>query len=233
MGEDLSTGAKIGIILIILCSLIAIVFSLLTMMKNITNSGASQLQGSLDQMLLSQFDDYDQKTVTGTQVKASIKVFSGQDIAIVIRPGLAAKKDEYKSGFNYGALLQGYASGTSADNYGAKTDLLKGYGNVYLAGNAVGIDGTNKAATYSGDVSNGLTLHKSSTYYVGGLFVPESEILVARNDNPRPLDASGKESFVRTSAKYRAMLIKDEADAIIGIVFDELTSSSASDAVNG
>ena len=223
MGEDLSTGAKIGIILIILCSLIAIVFSLLTMMKNITNSGASQLQGSLDQMLLSQFDDYDQKTVTGTQVKASIKVFSGQDIAIVIRPGLAAKEGKFPSGFNYGALLQGYSTEKTGN-------ALKGYGNVYTSGQSVGIDGSCMADKYNGDVSNGLTLHKSGTYYVGGLLVPDGEILVARNDNPRPLDASGKESFVRTSAKYRAMLIKDEADAIIGIVFDELTSASASDA---
>ena len=229
MGEDLSTGAKIGIILIILCSLIAIVFSLLTMMKNITNSGASQLQGSLDQMLLSQFDDYDQKTVTGTQVKAAIKVFSGQDVAIVIRPGLAAKKDAYKSGFNYGALLQGY--GSDAANYGAKNSIT-GYGNVYTATNKIGIDGSETAAVYSSgtDMKSGLYLHKSSTYYVGALFVPESEILVARNDNPRPLDASGKESYVRTSAKYRSMLIKDEADAIIGIVFDELTSQSAEQA---
>lgn len=211
MGEDLSTGAKIGITLIILCSLIAIVFSLLTMMKNITNSGASQLQGSLDQMLLTQFDDYNQKTVSGTQVVSSLKVFEGQDVAIVIQPALAAKKDALKGGFNYGALLAGYKGDDKT---------IKGYGTYYTTANSVSLsDCTNT------NVNSGLVLHTSQTYYVGA-FAPTDAELLSRNDNTRPTAASGKASYVRSSAKYRAMLIKDESDAIIGICFTELVASA-------
>ena len=65
MGDDLSTGAKIGIGLVILCFLIAIVLSLLMVVKNITNSGANQLESGLGQMMATTYDDYDQKIVTG------------------------------------------------------------------------------------------------------------------------------------------------------------------------
>ena len=223
MGEDLSTGAKIGITLIILCTLIAIVFSLLTMMKNITNSGASQLQGSLDQMLLTQFDDYNQKTVSGTQVVSSIKVFEGQDVAIIVRPALAVGKTinskGVSGGFNYGSLLQCY--------YGTKHSL-KGYGNIYTNEFTVslpdGDDKTEDCPIYqAGNEATKLTLHSSETYYVGS-FADDGTVLVPRNDNTRPLEASGKYSFVRSSAKYRAMLIKDTSDTIIGVCFTELTN---------
>lgn len=221
MGEDLSTGAKIGITLIILCTLIAIVFSLLTMMKNITNSGASQLQGSLDQMLLTQFDDYNQKTVSGTQVVSSIKVFEGQDVAIVVRPALAVKgaidNKSTIAGLNYGSLLQGYY--TAKDS----TKSLPGYGNVYIGTNDVTIESCPEY-TDSSAFDQGLYMHKSQTYYVGA-FADDGSVLVPTNTNTRPLEASGKCTYVRSSAKYRAMLIKDASDTIIGVCFTELTNN--------
>ena len=84
MGTDISEGAKVGIILIILCALIAIVFSLLTMMKNITSSGSQSLQNGLDQLGDSEFQAYDQKVVSGTDVAAAIKIFEGRPVAFVI-----------------------------------------------------------------------------------------------------------------------------------------------------
>ena len=84
MGEDLSQGAKIGIILIILCALIAIVFSIMSIMKNITSSGVDDLQKSLNSMTSQKFDDYDQRTITGAQVIAACKLFQGQPISIYV-----------------------------------------------------------------------------------------------------------------------------------------------------
>lgn len=232
MGEDLSTGAKIGIILIILCSLIAIVFSLLTMMKNITNSGSSQLQNSLDQMLIAKFDDYNQTTVTGNQVTASIKVFEGADVAIVIRPHNATttKTESLKAvgGYNYGAILCGYGGATMGIS--PDTELgtdLKGYGKVLLSTSTIDIDGEAKCTEFdsSKDLDTGLYLHKSGTYYVGQLCVKDGDVLIATNPNSRPINASGRPTYVRSNAKYRAMLIKDASDAIIGVCFDELVMS--------
>lgn len=84
MGEDLSTGAKIGVVLILLCAIISIVFSIMSIMKNITTQGTEDLQNSLSNMSLQKFDDYDQRTVTGAQVVSACKLFQDQPYAIVV-----------------------------------------------------------------------------------------------------------------------------------------------------
>lgn len=84
MGEDLSTGAKIGVVLILLCAIISIVFSIMSIMKNITTQGTEDLQNSLSNMSLQKFDDYDQRTVTGAQVISACKLFQDQPYAIVV-----------------------------------------------------------------------------------------------------------------------------------------------------
>lgn len=84
MGEDLSTGAKIGVVLILLCAIISIVFSIMSIMKNITTQGTEDLQNSLSSMSLQKFDDYDQRTVTGAQVVSACKLFQDQPYAIVV-----------------------------------------------------------------------------------------------------------------------------------------------------
>lgn len=114
MGEDLSTGAKIGIVLIILCFLIGIVLALLMVVKNITNSGASSMEAGLDQMNKSQYDDYDQKIVTGTKVTSAIKLFEGQPIGIVVI-SKQADSNSIKGGYCYGQLLENYSQATEND----------------------------------------------------------------------------------------------------------------------
>ena len=227
MGEDLSTGAKIGIILIILCSLIAIVFALLTMMKNITNTGSAQLQSNLDQMLLTTFDDYNQKNVSGIQVKSALRIFESQDVAIIVKTGLCNTSDEFLGGYNYNALLCGYGGGAS----GAVKAEMPGYGTVYYSKNqinttaaTVGDDGVidlydpNRAQ----DLQQGLRLHTTGAYYLGELYKQPGRTACEYNMNTKPLDASSNKSFVRTNARYRAMLIKDSAGTNIGIVFNEI-----------
>lgn len=117
MGDDLSTGAKIGIGLVILCFLIAIVLSLLLVVKNITNSGANQMESGLSQMMATTYDDYDQQIVTGTKVNSAVKLFSGESIAIVVVTGLC-QDNNIKGGYCYGYLLDSYTqSGTAAAGY--------------------------------------------------------------------------------------------------------------------
>lgn len=224
MGEDLSTGAKIGIILIILCSLIAIVFALLTVMKNITNSGSAQLQSSLDQMLLTTFDDYNQKTVSGIQVKSALRIFEAQDVAIIVKTGLCnTGGDTFLGGYNYNAVLCGYTNKAQ----------MPGYGTVYYSsaqinttpatvGNdtVIGVYDPNRAD----DLKNGLKLHQTGAYYLGELYKQDGRTSVEYNMNTKPLDASSNKSFVRTNARYRAMLVKDSAGTNIGIVFNEIVT---------
>ena len=227
MGEDLSTGAKIGITLIILCSLIAVVFSLLTMMKNITNTGAAQLQGSLDQMMSSSFDDYNQKTVTGTQVLAALKLFEGQDVGIVIKNTLCnsakspSSKDLY-GGYNYGAILAGYGGALSGAPAG---EDMTNYGKVYYSSTGVDIGSSianaNVATYVDGSAVDKLYLHSSGSYYIGAYHKNGTSIMF--NLNTKPTTASGNSSFVRSSSRYRAMLIKDVSGTTIGVCFTEIS----------
>ena len=258
MGEDLSTGAKIGIILIILCSLIAIVFALLTMMKNITNSGSSQLQSNLDQMMQTTFDDYNQKTVTGIQVKSALRIFESQDIAVVVKTGLCNTPagGQFLGGFNYNALLYGYAPQPSGYKVAVPQDInpqahlgtidkicpnggtgmkeyMDGYGDVFYSrqqinATAASVGDSTTIGTYDPNHSeylkDGLLLHSTGAYYIGELYKQPGRTSVEFNYNTKPLDASSNKSYVRTSAKYRAMLIKDSAGANIGVLFNEIVT---------
>ena len=200
MGEDISTGAKIGIILCILVFLIAIIFSLLTIVRNITNTEASQMQNGLDQMSESQFNDYDQKTVTGTQVMSALKIFEGQNVAIVIQTSQsAAKSAKGKGGYNYGALIiKADASNTgtfpgdekSSDDLGATFCINEG---VLAA----------ERGFYRANLLNDKGAYKF-------------------NWNVRPCGQSGTDTYVRSSGKFFAQLIKDSTDTIVGVVFRQL-----------
>lgn len=133
MGDDLSTGAKIGIGLVILCFLIAIVLSLLMVVKNITNSGANQLESGLGQMMATTYDDYDQKIVTGTKVNSAIKLFSGEAIGIVVVTGLCLDQGT-NGGYCYGALLDGYSQEGTNGNYSYKNSsaLTRNTGDTFF-----------------------------------------------------------------------------------------------------
>lgn len=192
MGEDISTGAKIGIILCILVFLIAIIFSLLTIVRNITNTEASQMQNGLDQMSESQFNDYDQKTVTGTQVMSALKIFEGQNVAIVIQTAQSHAKEATNSqGYNYGALL------VEVDGHAGKVENLGP--NVLLPSGTL-------VAKGGGFVAN--LLNKNGSYQY--------------NWNVRPCGQSGTNTYVRSSAKFFAQLIRDSTDTIVGVTFRQL-----------
>ena len=73
MGEDLSAGIKIAIVIIILCAITSIVFSLFTIMKNLTNEATADFQSGANALKNLYWDDYNQKTVTGNQVTALLR----------------------------------------------------------------------------------------------------------------------------------------------------------------
>lgn len=191
MGEDISSGAKIGIILIILCSLIAIVFALLTMMKNITNTGSGQLQNGLDQMLASQFQDYDQKIITGTQVASAMSIFDGQPVAFVVRTNAS---DKASKAYCYGALIAGTTEAAAEQASDGK---------VYTVATST-ITGAKEAG---------------AGYYTLSLDVSKGSY--AYNLNIKPTRTSGTSTYIRSSAKFMAELIHDSTGDTVGIVFTQ------------
>ncbi|GKU77569.1 hypothetical protein [Paenibacillus sp. L3-i20] len=114
MEGELGSGARIAIALIVIGVIISIIFVILGFTRGTTNQGITTVANSMDSMSLAQFDDYDQKILSGTQVVSAIKLFEGRPVAQVVRTtsqmdpkttGGAAK-----SGHNYGALLDGQVS---------------------------------------------------------------------------------------------------------------------------
>lgn len=190
MGDDLSTGAKIGIGLVILCFLIAIVLALLMVVKNITNSGANQMESGLNQMMQTTYDDYDQKIVTGTKVSSAVKLFQGENMAIVVNSKFQGSNSIYQ----YGLKLDGFTDKTKLDD-----DTNNAYGSV---------------RTIDNDTGTNFKLRDDKVSYGAA---PEQP--AAFNLNTRPMDASGFPTYVRSNAKYMSYLIKDETDTIIGIYF--------------
>lgn len=119
MEGDLSTVVKIGIGLVILVFIVGIVFSVVKLGRNIANSGAEQLESSLDQLSNSQLDDFDQHRVTGTKVTLAIKQFEKMPLGIVVVTGMC-QQDNVNGGYCYGQLLDGYAATGDKNNVAYK-----------------------------------------------------------------------------------------------------------------
>jgi hypothetical protein len=220
MGEDISNGARIGVTVIILCAVVAIVLALLMIMKNITNSGAGQLQNGLDQMLATRFDDYDQRQVSGTEVSSAIKLFEGQPVGIVVRTtaDMSGKADSEgvtaRGGRNYGAVLCGYAGAVSGGTL-TPANAPNGNGKQYPR--------TSDLATSGSDGTSTVGKEKTTdSYWTINLYTDSSGAL-AYNMNFRPINVSGTPEFVRKSAKFLAELIKDTTGTTVGILFTQTT----------
>lgn len=210
MGTDISEGAKVGIILIILCALIAIVFSLLTIMKNITSSGSQSLQNGLDQLGDSEFQAYDQKVVSGTDVAAAIKIFEGRPVAFVIYTTADQKADQIAH--LYGAMLTvngGNGDGVVAEHAGTNA------GKYY----PVKVD-TSDADEPVTAPPEAITKYSGNSYWTAALFTNKAGV-VEYNMNTKPISVTGKRTYVRSSAKFMAELIKDPTGTKIGVMFTQ------------
>jgi len=112
MEGELGSGARIAIALIVIGVIISVIFVILGFTRGTTNQGITTVQNSMDSMSLAQFDDYDQKILSGTQVISAIKLFEGRPVAAVVRTikvmnATAANPIGNGTGHNYGALLVG------------------------------------------------------------------------------------------------------------------------------
>lgn len=212
MGTDISEGAKVGIILIILCALIAIVFSLLTMMKNITSSGSQSLQNGLDQLSDSEFQNYDQKTISGTDVQAAVKIFEGRPISFVVVTQADIKSAGTASttwtGHLYGAKLtcantetEGADAGTNAGKYIQCT-----------------VNSNDNGPEPPEAPTDGIHKYTGNSYYTGALYTNASGS-PEYNMNVKPMSVTGKKTYVRSSGKFLSELIKDPTGTKIGACF--------------
>lgn len=192
MGEDLSTGAKIGVVLILLCAIISIVFSIMSIMKNITTQGTEDLQNSLSNMSLQKFDDYDQRTVTGAQVVSACKLFQDQPYAIVVYTNRGTENAVYG--------LQGCSWVVSGATN--EPDMKETYSTSSIA--------------YK---DKEFLLAKTDGYATGAM---PSGNNFTYNNNRTAMNERTDPQYVSNSSKFKSYLIKTTSGDIMGIVFDEV-----------
>lgn len=84
MEKEISSGAMLGIVLIALAAIIGIGFGVFAIAKGTANTGVTNVQEKLEGVSQSEYTDYDQTIVTGTQVKSAYDNFAGKNVAVLI-----------------------------------------------------------------------------------------------------------------------------------------------------
>lgn len=311
----MSTGALIAVCLITLALIVSIVFTVMGFVRSSAQEGLSTVQNSISAMMLSQFDDYDQKIISGSQVMSAVKLFEGRPIACVIvtnatktgglaggtasisinenkylaylnneerrlgdtffniatklrngdlspvnainplapRTVYAASDDNDKNGEYIGS---GNASNGTAPSETLKRDIRKmavAQGSTDDSGTAIPsvkdylpdadvsgdtsvgfvygayIDGmlaprraTNVTIGYPGLIGNWKSARLGmQTSYTANLYLANDTGTVIYNTNYIPMTRSGSCTFVRSTAKFLAELIKDNTGTIVGISFTQ------------
>ncbi|QGQ98791.1 hypothetical protein EHS13_29905 [Paenibacillus psychroresistens] len=192
MEGELGSGARIAIALIVIGVIISVIFVILGFTRGTTNQGITTVQNSMDSMSLAQFDDFDQKIQSGTQVTSAIKLFEGRPVATVVRTKAqmltTSGTGKGTTGHNYGAQLVGTDQGTVTPAVAATfitAEMAKGAGNSWFTVDLLG----------SGQI----------TYNM--IYIPTTK--------------SGTATFIRPTAKFLAELIKDTTGTIVGICFTQ------------
>ena len=187
-----------GVVLLALAVLIGVGFGVFSIARNTANEGVVGVQDALGAMNESVFNDYDQKTLSGTQVVSAYNTFNGKPIAVIVK----TCKGEWA---NYNALITPF-SATSPKQIGnpfqnmSKDALSKQYVVTasYFDKTSAGIELAHVMSDGGGDVSKKVVLYNNVT---------------------TDMTKSGNQNYVTSTAKFSSYLIKDAGDSIIGVVF--------------
>lgn len=164
MSEDISSAIRVGVTVILVAALVAVVLNLMVVSQSILGSGLSTLQSGTNQVILQQFAKYDQKNVTGIEVKSAVTLYQGQDIAVIIRTNMCQDGGSNPWAWNYGALLEGASApdGKTGSKITSSMSSDKKTGNSYYTKN-LQIDATTGVIKHNSCTKN-LTLTGSSEF---------------------------------------------------------------------
>ena len=72
MSEDISGMIRVGVTIILVATLVAVVLNLAVIGQSTLNSGMSNLQAGVTQISQQEFQNYNQRTITGTEVQSVV-----------------------------------------------------------------------------------------------------------------------------------------------------------------
>ena len=209
MGEDLSAGIKVAVILILLASILASVFSIMSIAKNMTNSGVNQLQSSLHAFQNMRWEDYNLRTVTGNEVQVVIRSAIDNDIAVIVNT-----KRNQSASVLYGVKLNGFTKPDTAHSFYS-----------YNSG------GNNNATTR---IDESVTSSKDDSPYfdtVNSCFVAKLPVTSSDGGNAETTIEYGSYTknindntslyYIDPILKFTSYIIKDSSGSLLGILFDE------------
>lgn len=239
MEKEISSGTMLGIVLIALAAVIGLGFGVFSIAKGVANEGTVGVQDNLAVVSESSFEDYNDKIVTGTQVKSAVTTFTGKSVGILINNTAMDKevkpyadhksiqlftlKDDGQNKDNDGAQSLTQAD-TKLEHLGATPTGGTSYYVNYnaLFGSTVTVDSDTSAATVKTENPFDLIL-KDGVYTASGLSfaVDSANGKVGFDNSVGGFGRTGNCEYIAPTAKYNANLIKDEAGTTIGIVFTQ------------
>lgn len=207
MSEDVSAQIRTGTTVILVSALVAVILNLMVVAQSILNDGLSNLQAGIASISEQEFENYNQKKPTGTEVRSAISLYSGRDIAILVQTINARAQKTDKMGetgnyYNYGSLVD---AANKVNTAHTGTDDPSGTGKFY----------TIPAST----VQTGRTEGKGSIIleYVR----EQSTQLIMDNSNVKGTLQTGNTQFILSSARFKSELIRNSTGTIIGICFTQ------------
>ncbi len=237
MEKEISSGTMLGIVLIALAAVIGLGFGVFSIAKGVANEGTVGVQDNLNTVTDSAFEDYNDKVVTGTQVKSAIQNFEGKSVAILVNT--TAMNKGVKSYANRVKDDETGRGGVTVWTVGSDKKPYVNY-NALLAQDAAGkelatLDVGAAVATVTGDsfTSGGTALMNDK----GAATAPTLKDGIITTAAPFAIDGDGKVVFdysiggmsrsgnceyISTSSKFESNIIKDTSGTNIGIMFTQM-----------
>lgn len=241
MEKEISSGTMLGIVLIALAAVIGLGFGVFSIAKGVANEGTVGVQDNLNTVTDSAFEDYNDKVVTGTQVKSAIQNFEGKSVAILVNT--TAMNKGVKSYANRTLKDEDWGKnigGVTCFTVGTKKLPYINY-NALLAGDSEGnaIDGLGVSAVVGEQAADGSVTSKGKTLMndKGEETAPTLKDGIITTAAPFALDGDGKVMFdysigglsrsgnceyVSASSKFESNIIKDTSGTNIGIMFTQM-----------
>jgi hypothetical protein len=195
--ENAAKGVNIGLMLIILAAVVAVIITIFMIGRNTANEGISNLQGALGDMQTSIYNDYDQKTISGSQVTAAYNAFQGKPVAIIVK----TCKGRW---VNYNALISPFSESTNEQTGHPYEGLAHDASSKQYNSNVSYFDTTAGGQGISLVLSNNADTDKQIVLY---------------NNVTTSMYKNGNTNYVNPTSKYSSYIVRDAGDTIIGIVF--------------
>lgn len=194
--DDAKNMIKLGLGLLILVALVVALFALFSVGKNTANDGLTNLQSTLGKLQNSIVNDFDQKTVSGSQVMGSLDTFNGKPVAVIIKTCKG-------SWVNYNAIITPFSSSAVSQATSPFSGLSKDATSKQYTSNVSYFDKT------SGSLEIGLVMSNAAD---------EDKKVVLYNNITVGLSKIGGVNYVDPTATFNTYLVRDAGDLVIGVV---------------